>query len=110
MGQRKQYTAGFKARVALEAVKGQRTVQELASSYGVHPNQITNWKKQLVAEAAEIFTRGGVHDNDAVEQEKAELYQQIGKLQVELDWLQKKSGILRRRARDGNASNQRTEN
>ena len=80
----------------MEAVKGQRTVQELASSYGVHPNQITNWKKQLVAEAAEIFTRSGVHDNDAVEQEKAELYQQIGKLQVELDWLQKKSGILRR--------------
>ncbi len=89
--QRKQYTAAFKAKVALEAVKGQRTVQELASNYGIHPNQITNWKKQLVAEAAEIFTRSGVHGNEAVEQEKAELYQQIGKLQVELDWLQKKS-------------------
>src|SRR5437867_3507841 len=108
--QRKQYTAAFKAKVALEAIKGQRTVQELASGYGVHPNQITNWKKQLVAEAVEIFMRSGVHNNEAVEQEKAELYQQIGKLQVELDWLQKKSGILRRRARDGNASNQRTEN
>src|SRR5207247_3529425 len=47
--QRKQYTAAFKAKVALEAVKGQRTVQELASHYGVHPNQITHWKKQLVA-------------------------------------------------------------
>jgi putative transposase len=96
MGQRKQYSAGFKAKVALEAVKGQRTVQELGSIYGIHPNQITNWKKQLISEAAEIFARGGVHGNEAVEQEKAELYQQIGKLQVELDWLQKKSGILRR--------------
>ena len=84
MGQRKQYSAGFKAKVALEAVKGQRTVQELGSIYGIHPNQITNWKKQLISEAAEIFTRGGVHGNEAVEQEKAELYQQIGKLQVEL--------------------------
>ena len=92
--QRKQYTAAFKAKVALEAVKGQRTVQELASNYGIHPNQITNWKKQLVAEAAEIFTRSGVHGNEAVEQEKAELYQQIGKLQVELDWLKKKSKQL----------------
>jgi transposase-like protein len=96
MGQRKQYAASFKAKVALEAIKGQRTVQELGSIYGIHPNQITTWKRQLVSEAAEIFTRGGVHGNEAIEQEKAELYQQIGKLQVELDWLQKKRGILRR--------------
>ncbi len=96
MGQRKTFTAAFKAKVAVEAIKGQRTAQELGSLYGVHPTQITTWKKQLVAEAAEIFTRGGIHDNEAFEQERAELYQQIGKLQVELDWLQKKSGILRR--------------
>jgi transposase len=94
--QRKQYTAAFKAKVALEAIKGQRTVQELGSSYGVHPSQITNWKKQLVAEATEIFAAGRVHANDADEHEKAELYEQIGRLQMELDWLQKKSGILRR--------------
>ena len=96
MGQRKRFSAAFKAKIALEAIKGQRTAQELGSVYGVHPTQITTWKKQLVAEAAEIFTRSGVRDNDAFEQERAELYQQIGKLQVELDWLQKKSGILRR--------------
>ena len=93
---RKSFTAAFKAKVALEAIKGQRTAQELAALYGVHPTQITTWKKQLVAEAADIFTRRGIHDNEAIEQERAELYQQIGKLQVELDWLQKKSGILRR--------------
>lgn len=96
MGQRKKFTAGFKAKIALEAIKGQRTGQEIGSIYGVHPTQVTTWKRQLVAEAAEIFTRGGVNGNEAIEQEKAELYQQIGKLQVELDWLQKKSGILRR--------------
>lgn len=96
MGQRKQFTAGFKSKVAVEAIKGQRTAQEIGSIYGVHPTQVTTWKRQLVAQAAEIFTRGGVHDNDAIEQEKAELYQQIGRLQMELDWLQKKSGILRR--------------
>ena len=96
MGQRKQFTAGFKAKIAVEAIKGQKTAQELGSIYGVHPTQVTTWKRQLVAEAAEIFTRGGVYDKEAIEQEKAELYQQIGKLQVELDWMQKKSGILRR--------------
>jgi len=94
--QRNQYTGTFKAKIALEAIKGQRTVQELASHYGVHPNQITNWKKQLITESAAIFS--GVRERrDAEEEaEKAELYQQIGKLQVQLDWLQKKSGILRR--------------
>ena len=96
MGQRKQFTAGFKGKIAVEAIKGQRTAQEIGSIYGVHPTQVTTWKRQLVAQAAEIFTRGGVHDNEAIEQEKAELYQQIGRLQMELDWLQKKSGILRR--------------
>jgi putative transposase len=95
--QRKQYTGTFKAKVALETLKGQRTVQEIASSYGVHPNQITKWKQQLVAGAADVFTpttdRSSDGNEDAV---RAELYQQIGKLQVELDWVQKKSGIMRR--------------
>jgi len=94
--QRKQYTGAFKAKLALEAIKGQRTVQELATAYGVHPNQITKWKKQLVEAAGDVFS--GVHERRhlADESEKDELYRQIGKLQVELDWLQKKSGILRR--------------
>ncbi|SRR6266487_1906789 len=96
--QRKQYTGTFKAKVALETIKGQRTVQEIAASYGVHPNQITKWKKQLVDGAGEIFTAGRDRNcGDGAEDDvRAELYQQIGKLQVELDWLQKKSGILRR--------------
>jgi transposase len=93
--QRRQFTGAFKAKVALEAVKGQRTVQELATGYGVHPNQITNWKKQLIAAAADIFSGARERRDLADEMEKDELYRQIGKLQVQLDWLQKKSGILR---------------
>ena len=94
--QRKQYTGAFKAKIALEAIKGQRTIQELATAHGIHPNQITTWKKQLLASAEEIFSGARERREQSDEQEKDELYRQIGKLQVELDWLQKKSGILRR--------------
>ena len=94
--QRKQYTGAFKAKIALEAIKGQRTVQELAVGYGVHPNQITNWKKHLIASASDIFSGARERRDLTEELEKDELYRQIGKLQVELDWLQKKPGILRR--------------
>jgi putative transposase len=94
--QRKQYTGAFKAKVALDAIKGQRTIQELASGYGVHPNQITKWKKRLIDEAADLLSDGRKRHDQEVEEKSAELYEQIGKLQVELDWLQKKSGILRR--------------
>ena len=91
--QRKQYSADLKAKIAIEAVKGQRTIQEIASHYGVHPNQVTQWKKQLLESAAEAFSNGRVRDGETDEQLKAELYQQVGKLQVELDWLKKKSGL-----------------
>jgi transposase len=94
--QRRQFTGAFKAKIALEAMKGQRTVQELATGYGVHPNQITQWKKQLIAAASDIFSGARERRDLAEDLEKDELYRQIGKLQVELDWLQKKSGILRR--------------
>ena len=93
--QRRQYSADWKAKVALEAIKGQRTVQEIASHYEVHPTLVTHWKKQLLEGAAEIFSNGKRAAADADEELKAELYQQIGKLQVEVDWLQKKSGLWR---------------
>lgn len=93
--QRRQYSADWKAKVALEAIKGQRTVQEIASHYEVHPTLVTHWKKQLLEGAAEIFSNGKRAAADADEELKAELYQQIGKLQVEVDWLQKKSGLSR---------------
>jgi transposase-like protein len=93
--QRRQYSADWKAKVALEAIKGQRTVQEIASHYEVHPTLVTHWKKQLLEGAAEIFSNGKRLAADADEELKAELYQQIGKLQMEVDWLKKKSGLSR---------------
>jgi transposase-like protein len=93
--QRRRYSADWKTKVALEAIKGQRTVQEIASHYEVHPTLVTHWKKQLLEGAAEIFSNGKRAAADADEELKAELYQQIGKLQVEVDWLKKKSGLSR---------------
>ena len=93
--QRKQYSADLKAKIAVEAVKGQRTIQEIASHYGVHPNMVTKWKKQVLDGAPEIFSSGRAQAGDDDEQVRAELYQQIGKLQVEVDWLKKKSGLSR---------------
>jgi transposase-like protein len=91
--QRRQFTADFKARVAIEAIKGQKTVQEIASHYEVHPNMVTNWKRQALAELPQVFADQRARCNDSDEALKDALYQQIGKLQVQLDWLKKKSGI-----------------
>ena len=92
---RRQFSATLKAKIAVEAIKGQRTVQEIASSYSVHPNQVTHWKKQLLDFSPEAFSVGRLRLDEADEQLKSELYAQIGKLKVELDWLQKKSGLSR---------------
>jgi transposase-like protein len=91
--QRKSYTAAFKAKVALEAIKGQRTTNEIASAYEVHPNQVTQWKKQAVSQLSEIFSNGRARADAAEEDLRNRLYQQIGQLKVELDWLKKKSGL-----------------
>ena len=93
--QRRQSSADWKAKIALEAIKGQRTVQEIASHYEVHPTLVAHWKKQLLEGAAQIFWNGKIAAAGADEELKAELYQQIGKLQVEVDWLKKKSGLSR---------------
>ena len=92
---RKQFTASFRAKVALEAVKGARSVNELAGLYQVHPAQIAAWKKRLVEGAPELLTDGRRKapgsDGEAL---TGQLYQQIGQLKVELDFLKKKSGLL----------------
>ena len=92
---RRSFSVEMKARIALEAIKGQRTVQEIASHYGVHPNQVTTWKRQGVEGLSQVFTDRRSADGDGEDALKAELYQQIGQLQVELDWLKKKSGLSR---------------
>ncbi len=88
---RKSHTAGFKAQVALAAVKGDKTVSELASLHGVHPTMIHAWKKQLVDKAEEVFHNGAKTTSVEHEAVQAQLYEQIGRLKTELDWLKKKA-------------------
>ena len=92
---RRKFSDDFKAKVALEAVKNQKTVAELASEYEVHTNQITDWKKRLLASLPEVFGRR--REQEAADQQQLtdQLYQEIGRLKMELDWLKKKSGLER---------------
>lgn len=88
---RKKYSADFKAKVALEVFKGQKTLTELSSEYSVHPNQITRWKKQLQDGMKDMFsTNSSSNSSSKDERLQAKLYQEIGRLKVELDWLKKK--------------------
>ena len=91
--QRRQFSGEFKAKVALEAIKGQHTVREIASRYSVHPNVVTQWKRQALQDLPAIFGDGRARREKDDEQEKAELYEQIGRLKMELEWLKKKSGL-----------------
>jgi putative transposase len=93
-GKRKQHTAAFKAQVALAALKGDRTVNELAGQYGVHPTLIHAWKKQVLAGADQVFRNGGKAATSDAEAQKAELFEQIGRLKMELEWLEKKVGAI----------------
>jgi putative transposase len=95
-GKRKRFQASFKAQVALAAVKGDRTTSELTSRFGVHATQIAAWKKQLLEGIPEIFADGRPARQAGGDQEvlEAELYQQLGKLQMELAWLKKKVAAL----------------
>jgi len=93
-GKRKQHPAAFKAQVALAALKGDKTVNELASQYGVHPTLIHTWKKQLLTGAEAIFSGPARPASADAEARQAELFEQIGRLKMELEWLKKKSSAL----------------
>jgi putative transposase len=88
---RRHFTPAFKAKVALAAAKGDKTLAELASQYGVYPNQISAWKKQLVDQIEELFRDGRQRPRDGQEPEVSQLYEQIGRLKVEVEWLKKKA-------------------
>ena len=89
---RRNHSAQFKVNVALTAVKGQKTIAELSQEYKVHPTQIVQWKKQLMDSLPGIFSVRRKKEQQEQELLTNELYQQIGQLKVELDWLKKKSG------------------
>ena len=86
--QRKTYTAEFKAKVALAAAKEQKTLSQLAEQYGVHANQISKWKAHLVESVPNVFRDGRQKKKDSIREE--ELYEQIGRLKVEVEWLKKR--------------------
>jgi putative transposase len=89
-GTRKRYSAAFKARVALEAAKQTRTLAELSKAFQVHPVQISEWKKQLLGGAESLIGDGRRRERDQSETLQAELFQQIGRLNMEVEWLEKK--------------------
>ena len=89
--QRKRYSPQFKFRVALEAAKELKTINQIASEKGVHPNQISQWKKKLLEEGPDVFSNATVRQQRAKEAQEAELYEQIGRLKMELEWLKKKA-------------------
>ena len=89
---RRRFSAQFKARVAREALKERKTIAELAGEYEVHPNQISQWKKQLLDGLPGLFSKRSEQEHEREERLKDRLYRQIGQLQVELDWLKIKVG------------------
>ncbi len=84
------FDGAFKAKVALDAIRGLKTVSELAALHKVHPTQITLWKKQLLDGAATVFESGAAKKGATEGPSSAELYEQIGRLKIELDWVKKK--------------------
>jgi putative transposase len=88
--QKRSYTAAFKAQVALAALKGDRTANELAAQHGIHPTLVSNWKKALLDGAPGLFAEGGKPAKSQSEPDPAELFEQIGRLKMELEWLKKK--------------------
>ncbi|MDO9548793.1 MAG: transposase [Candidatus Marinimicrobia bacterium] len=90
---RRKFSSEFKSKVALEALKGLKTLNEIAREYEVHPNQISTWKKQLPERLPQLFSEKPWSSSEH-DREKEMLYQQIGQLQVELTWLKKKVNII----------------
>ncbi len=89
---RRRFSGAFKAKVALAAVRGDKTTAELAAKFSVHGNQVSAWKKQLLEGVPELFADGRTRDANGAAEE--ELYEQIGRLKMEVEWLKKKAAQL----------------
>ena len=88
---RKQYSSQFKFKVAQEAIREHKTINEIASTHGVHPTQVRDWKKKLIEEGPTVFGRNLASQIREQEARETELYEQIGRLKMELEWLKKKA-------------------
>lgn len=88
--QRRKHTAEFKAQVALEALKGLNTVNEIAAKYEIHPVQVGTWKKELLERIPEVFERKNAKKDKSEEQDREQLERKVGQLTMEVDWLEKK--------------------
>ncbi len=88
---RKKHSSQFKFKVALEAIKGQITINEIASSNNIHPNQVSTWKKKLLVEGLTVFGQETAKKLEEQTAREAELFEQIGRLKMELEWLKKKA-------------------
>jgi transposase len=91
---RKQHSAQFKARVAIEAIRGEKTLSQLGSQFKVHPMQIAKWRKAALEQLPELFVDGRTRKASDSKPDNDGLYEEIGRLKVELDWLKKKVGML----------------
>ena len=87
----KRHSAQFKFKVALAAAKGDKTLSELASEFGLHPSQISEWKTKLLRDGVSVFSTTTARQQREQEALQAELYEQIGRLKMELEWLKKKA-------------------
>ena len=91
---RRVFGASFRAKVALATIRGDKTTAELASKFGVHTSQVTAWKKQLLERSVELFEDGRRKRRNEQSTSEEELYEQIGRLKMEVEWLKKKSAEL----------------
>ena len=91
---RRSHSSAFKAKVAFEAMKKEKTIAQLSSEYGVHPNLINQWKRRVMQELPEMFSKKRSKQKQDTEELVSELYRQIGQLKIEVDWLKKKSEQL----------------
>ena len=95
MSKHRTHSPEFKARVTMEAISARKTIQKIAADHATHPIQVSQWKRQLLDGASELFDRGKKSkDKEEWQVKEAELFQQIGRLQMELEWLKKKSQLL----------------
>lgn len=95
MGQkRKQYSAAFKFKIALEGAKKVKTISQIASDNNLHPNQVSNWKKQLLTEGTALFEKRNSRHQKEQEKQEATLYEQIGRLKMENEWLKKTVDVI----------------